>query len=180
MSLPKHWLLLRPYGCIAPKTLSYLAFQSFNFERTWWGCLRNASYALILISTFLWLSLGRFQCFNFQHVSSYLFWYFVQFNLSVNRLIDWFTLLFADIVSIAEVNNGGSKGDIRWSLTALILISTFLWLSLGRFLCWWTVSPRGYHPPSSQCFGNDMAYYYDAFLRQPHQVRSKLKDWKAK
>jgi hypothetical protein len=20
------------------------------------------------------------------------------------------------------------------------------------YLCWWTISPRGYHPPSSQCF----------------------------
>ena len=26
-------------------------------------------------------------------------------------------------------------------------------LSLGRYLCWWTISPREYHPPSSQ-------YYY--------------------
>ena len=31
------------------------------------------------------------------------FWYFVQFNWSVNRLIDWFTSLFADIVSIARL-----------------------------------------------------------------------------
>jgi hypothetical protein len=27
-----------------------------------------------------------------------------------------------------------------------------LLLSLDRYLCWWTVSPRGYHPPSIQCF----------------------------
>ena len=25
-----------PFGFIVPKTLNYLAFQSFNFERTWW------------------------------------------------------------------------------------------------------------------------------------------------
>jgi hypothetical protein len=25
-----------PISCIAPKTLNYLAFQSFDFERTWW------------------------------------------------------------------------------------------------------------------------------------------------
>ena len=25
-------------------------------------------------------------------------------------------------------------------------------LSLGRCICWWTISPRGYHPPSSQFF----------------------------
>jgi hypothetical protein len=26
----------RPFGCIAPKTFDYLAFQSFDVERTWW------------------------------------------------------------------------------------------------------------------------------------------------
>jgi len=41
---------------------------------------------------------------------------------------------------------------------ALTLISTFLLLSLGRYLCWWTISPQGYHPPSSQCFGTDMIF----------------------
>jgi len=30
--------------------------------------------------------------------------------------------------------------------------------SLGLFLCWWTISPRGYHPPSNQCFDTDMVY----------------------
>ena len=35
----------------------------------------------------------------------------------------------------------------------LYLISTFVLLSLGRYLCWWTICPRGYHLPSSQCFG---------------------------
>jgi hypothetical protein len=24
--------------------------------------------------------------------------------------------------------------------------------TLGRYICWWTIIPRGYHPPSSQCF----------------------------
>jgi hypothetical protein len=28
-----------------------------------------------------------------------------------------------------------------------------VFLSLGRYLFfWWTISPRGYHPPSSQCY----------------------------
>ena len=31
-----------------------------------------------------------------------------------------------------------------------------LLLALGRYLCWWTMSPRGYHPPSCQCFDTDM------------------------
>ena len=27
-----------------------------------------------------------------------------------------------------------------------------MFLSLGRYLCWWTINPRGYHLPSSHCF----------------------------
>ena len=34
----------------------------------------------------------------------------------------------------------------------LYYISTFVLLSLGRYLWWWTISPRWYHPSSSQCF----------------------------
>ena len=33
-----------------------------------------------------------------------------------------------------------------------------LLLSLGQYFGWWTISPRGYHQPSSQCFGTDMVY----------------------
>jgi hypothetical protein len=32
------------------------------------------------------------------------------------------------------------------------------WVYLGRYLYWWTISPRGYHPPISQYFGPDMVY----------------------
>ena len=31
-------------------------------------------------------------------------------------------------------------------------ISKCLLLLLGQYLCWWTISPREYHAPSSQCF----------------------------
>jgi len=50
------------------------------------------------------------------------------------------------------------EGYSRNASCALNLISTFVLLSLGRYLCWWTISPRGYHPPSSQCVGTDMVY----------------------
>ena len=38
------------------------------------------------------------------------------------------------------------------------LISTFLLLSLSRFLSWLTINRRVYHPPSSHCFGPYMVY----------------------
>jgi hypothetical protein len=30
---------------------------------------------------------------------------------------------------------------------------------LDRHICWWTISPWGYHPPSIQCRSTDMVYY---------------------
>jgi len=41
--------------------------------------------------------------------------------------------------------------------TALSEKMCFL-IPLGRYICWWSSSPWGYHPPSSQCFGTDMVY----------------------
>jgi hypothetical protein len=31
-----------------------------------------------------------------------------------------------------------------------------LLLSLDPYLCWWTISPRGYQPPNSHCFDIDI------------------------
>jgi len=50
------------------------------------------------------------------------------------------------------------EGYSRNASCAVNLISTFLFLSLCRYHCWWTISPRGYHPPCSQCFATDMVY----------------------
>jgi hypothetical protein len=38
-------------------------------------------------------------------------------------------------------------------------------LSLDQYLCWWTISPRVYHPPSSHSFGTDMVYYIYLLLK---------------
>ena len=45
--------LFRPFGFIAPKTLNYLSFQSFDIEHTWW---RLVQWALNLISTFFYFN----------------------------------------------------------------------------------------------------------------------------
>ena len=50
------------------------------------------------------------------------------------------------------------EGYSRNASRALNLISTFLLLVLGRYLYWWVISLRKYHPTSSQCFGTDMVY----------------------
>jgi len=33
--------MFRDFGFIAPKTLNYLAFNSFDFERTWWRLIQK-------------------------------------------------------------------------------------------------------------------------------------------
>ena len=53
-----------PFSFIAPNTLNYVAFQSFDFDRPDGGYSRNASPALYLISTIL---------FESQSVSKLLF-----------------------------------------------------------------------------------------------------------
>jgi len=50
------------------------------------------------------------------------------------------------------------EGYFRNASCALNLISTFSLLSQDRYLCWCTISPCVYPPPSSQCFGTDMVY----------------------
>jgi hypothetical protein len=42
------------------------------------------------------------------------------------------------------------EGYSRNASVALNLISTFLLISLGRYLYWWTINIGGHHPPSSQ------------------------------
>ena len=78
------------FCCIAPKTLNYLAFQSFDFECTWWRLLRNASCTskfLILSNrtcmTHFWNILHRvrskffnsFEIYYHQHTDNVLYMY---------------------------------------------------------------------------------------------------------
>jgi hypothetical protein len=41
---------------------------------------------------------------------------------------------------------------------ALILMFTFLLLSLDRYLCWWTISPWRHHSLSSQCVSKSLSF----------------------
>ena len=63
--------------------------------------------------------------------------------------------VFLDNLSTLSVPD---QDHSRNASCALNLLSTFLLPSLCRYLCCWTISPRGYHPLSSQFFGTDMVY----------------------
>jgi len=58
------------------------------------------------------------------------------------------------LIMSVEILSVPDEGYSRNTLYALKSISTFLLLSLGRYLYWWTtsISPCGYHPPSSQVY----------------------------
>ena len=44
-------------------------------------------------------------------------------------------------------------------------LSTCLLLSPVRYLCWWTIDPCGYHPPTSQWRSTNMVYYIYYLLK---------------
>jgi hypothetical protein len=37
-------------------------------------------------------------------------------------------------------------------------LDIYIITSLGQYLCWWAISPRWYHPNTSQCVGTDVVY----------------------
>ena len=47
---------------------------------------------------------------------------------------------------------------------ALNLITAFVFRSLGRYIYLWTISPRGYHPLSSQCLDTYIVFKYIYYL----------------
>jgi len=57
------------------------------------------------------------------------------------------------------------KGGVHTKLDSYVLF-----LSLGRYIWWWTISPRVYHPPSSQWYGTDIVYLFDMTY---HRVSNK-------
>ena len=68
-----------------------------------------------------------------------------------------YMIALGNILALSVPDEGYSlsvpdEGYSRNPSCPLLLISTVLLLSLGRFLCWWTISPLGYYPPNIHCF----------------------------
>ena len=61
---------------------------------------------------------------------------------------------------------------LRNVLCALNLISTFLLtvLSLGQCHCWWNISPRGYHTPSSLRYRHGLLDIYAQLVSASVQI----------
>ena len=85
------------------------------------------------------------------HPSSNQFFYHQVDTSSVGRLLDLEGII-RPVVSVSiTMSLPLLLVDYQSSRVSSAQQSVFL--SLGRYLfCWQTISPRGYHPPSSQCF----------------------------
>ena len=90
------------------------------------------------------LSLGRYLCWWTSH------WV----DTSAGGLVTGSIPLLVDYQS-PRVSSACSQCFYHWVDTSadgllvpegIICLQSVL-LSLGRYLCWWTISPRGYHPP---------------------------------
>ena len=70
------------------------------------------------------------------------------------------TIILILLVNITELPDEGCYRSGSCALSKIYMyIYLHSYMSLGRCICWWTISPLGYHPHSSQCFGGtDLVY----------------------
>ena len=101
----------------------------------------------------VFLSLGRYLYWwtispRGQHTpSSQCFYHWV--NTSTGGLL----VLECIIYPVVSVSITGSIPLLLgYQSSRVSYIQQSVFLSLGRYLYWWTISPRGYYTPSSQCF----------------------------
>ena len=99
------------------------------------------------------LSLGRYLYWwtislrGYHTPSSQCFYHWV--NTSTGGLLVLECIIYP-VVSVSITGSIPLMVDYWFSSVSFTQQSVFL--SLGRYLYWWTISPRGYHTPSSQCF----------------------------
>ena len=101
----------------------------------------------------VFLSLGRYLYWwtisprGYHTPSSQCFYHWV--NTSTGGLLV-LECIIHPVVSVSITGSIPLLVDYQSSRVSYTQQSVFL--SLGRYLYWWTISPRGYHTPSSQCF----------------------------
>ena len=101
----------------------------------------------------VFLSLGRYLYWwaisprGYHTPSSQCF--YIQVDTSTGGLLV-LEVIINPVVSVSITGSIPLLVDYQSSSVSCTQQSVFL--SLGRYLYWWTISPRGYHTPSSQCF----------------------------
>ena len=114
---------------------------------------RNSSFTLNYIFTFSLLSRGRYLCWRtisprcYHTPSSQCFYHWVDISAGGLLVPD---VIIHPVVSVSITVSISLLVDYYSPMLSYTQQSVFL--SLGRYLCWWTITPRCYHTPSSQCF----------------------------
>ena len=101
----------------------------------------------------VFLSLGRYHCQctisprGYHPHSSQCFYHWVDTTVSVLLVHEG---IIHTVVSVSIT--GSIPLLVYYQSTRVSSAQQSVFLSLGRYHCQCTISPRGYHPPSSQCF----------------------------
>ena len=101
----------------------------------------------------MFLSLGQYLCWwTISHrgnhpPSSQCFYHWI--NTSAGGLLVTEGII-RPVVSVSITGSIPLLVDYQSPRVSSVQQSVFL--SLDQYICWWTISHRGYHPPSSQCF----------------------------
>jgi hypothetical protein len=101
----------------------------------------------------VFLSLGRYLCWwiicpRWYHPSSIQCFYHLVDTSAGGLFVP--NGIIRPVVSASITGSIPLLVDYLSPMVSSIQYSVFL--SLGRYLCWWIICPRWYHPPSSQCF----------------------------
>ena len=101
----------------------------------------------------VFLSLGRYHCQctisprGYHPPSSQCFYHWVDTTVSVLLVHEG---IICPVVSVSII--GSIPLLVYYQFTRLSSTQQSVFLSLGRYHCYCTIVPRGYHRPSSQCF----------------------------
>ena len=57
-------------------------------------------------------------------------------------------LFFSNLLTLSVPDEGYPETRRAHQNRYLSLFLKYVLLSRGRYLCWWDINPRGYHPPS--------------------------------
>ena len=103
----------------------------------------------------VFLSLGQYHSWwiislrGYHSPSSQCFYHWVKTTLG--------GLLFPEVIILPVVSvsiTGSIPLLVDYQSPRVSFSQQSVFLSLGQYHSWWTISPRGYHSPSSQCFNN--------------------------
>ena len=145
------WQTIRPRGIICPVvsvsiTRSILLLLvDYQTSRVSWA--QQSVFLSLGLYLFCWQTIipGGY------HPPSSQCFYHQVYTSSVGRLLDLEGIIHP-VVSVSIIRSIPILLVDYWS-SRVSSTKQSVFLSLCRYLfCWWTIGPRGYHPPSSQCF----------------------------